>query len=176
MTQPIGVELVRAKPILMTFYDRLQDYPYTSTFYIRHETSDDDAHRLIAAVKTLSQAILGNYKIGYRPFIMPDFHDKIKHVPLTAMGTLKWRISYHNSFYHSRSHTIPAYKLEHCRGFARPGLGKAGDDPDLDHADWKAFLAVFKEICVSSEGDATFQNIRIAVSKSNWPPPGAKRR
>jgi len=176
MMDTIGIERVQAKPITLTFYDWLRTYPYTSSFYVRDETSDEDCHRLIRTVQTLSDCILGKYKIGYRPFIVRDLDEQFKAMKPAPKGTFKWRISYLNSFGLTRAHTIPAYKIEHKMGGHHPGLKKASDNPYLDHPDWKQFLAVWREVGVSSEGEPIPGDVQIKTSKSNWPPPGAKKR
>ncbi|MFN8530861.1 MAG: hypothetical protein U0670_19835 [Anaerolineae bacterium] len=170
----IGFERVQAKPIIMTFYDWLRTYPYTSTFYVRAEATDDDCHRLIRAIQVMSACILGQYKIGYRPFLVRDLDEQFKAMQPAPMGTFKWRISYMTSL-GSRAHTIPAYKIEHSMS-GYPGLRKANNYPNLEHPDWKHFLTVWREVGVSSEGEAIPTDVQVKASKSNWPPPGAKKR
>jgi len=175
MSDAIGLERVHAKPITMTFYDWLKTYPYTSTFYVRDEATDEDCHRLIRAVQVLSACVLGQYKIGYRPFIVHDFEEQYKAMKPATMGTFKWRISYMTST-GTRSHTIPAYKYEHTLSPVVPHLKKSNQYPNLEHEDWKQLIAVLQAVGVSSEGQAIPKQIEVKVSKSNWPPPGAKKR
>lgn len=176
MTQSIGFELKRALPITMTYYDWLLTYPYTSTFYVRDGTSDEDCNELIQAVRALSACVLGKYKIGHRSFVVTTFDEDKKAVSPYAMGTRKWQIQYHNSLGLSRSHTIPGSKVEHSRGGTQAGLKKAARDPNLNHEDWKHFLSVFKRVCVNPEGEAIPPLINVKPSNSNWPPKGAKKR
>lgn len=176
MTDKVGHEIPRAMPITMTFYDSLVTYPYTSTFYVPESTPDDDVNRLITAVRALSGCALGKYKIGYRPFIMPEFDEAIKQVQPQVYGTFKWTIKYVNAMGLSRSHSIPGTQLHHRMGWLRPGMKKAGDNPNLDHEDWKTFLAVFNELCVSSMGEKEKYRLEVKMSKANWPPSGWKKR
>jgi hypothetical protein len=85
MSEPVGVERARAKPLVLTFYDYLREYPYTSTFYVRKDVSDDECHQFIAAAQTRSSCALGMYKIGYRQFAVKDFYDRLNALPPGAV-------------------------------------------------------------------------------------------
>ena len=176
MTDSVGFELPRAMPIVLTFYDWLVTYPYTSTFYVPDSTPDEACHRLICVVSKLSLCVLGQYKIGFRQFTMPDFNEAIKTLSPVSMGTVKWRIQYHNSFGLVRSHMIPGFNFDHSLGASHPGMGKTGKAPNLNHEEWQQFLIVFREICVSKEGEVIPEWIEVTVSSSKWPPPGWKKR
>lgn len=176
MTESVGREIRRAMPITMTFYDWLGDYPYTSTFYVKHDTPDEDANRLIASIQTMSQCVLGKYKIGYRPFIILEASRQLEKITPEAQGTQKWRISYRVENFLVRSHTIPGFKLEHTMALVGARAGKNSRYPNLDHPDWKAFLAVFREVAVTESGKPIPNDIEVKPSFSNWPPKGAKKR
>ena len=97
MIEPIGKPLPRAKPIHLTFFDQLLDWPYRSTFYVREVTSDEDCHRLIEAICAVSVCALGQYTIGYKDYLVPDYREKLKGPNRGyIMGTFKWLISFHD--------------------------------------------------------------------------------
>lgn len=182
-TTQLGHKLPRAKPILLTFYDRLQDYPYT-TFYVREETTQEQSEALIKAVSDLSICILGKYKIGYQDFIVPDYRDKLKSITPYAMGTFKWLIKFYVTTYFgdlmARSVTIPGRDIDTSMSVTHKtnyGLrGDAGKRPDPKHPKWITFVQIFTAICVSKEGMTMNNHIDLDVTSSNWPPKGAKKR
>jgi hypothetical protein len=156
--------------MVLTFYDWLREYPYSSTFYVRKGASDDECHKFIAAAQAMSTCALGKYKIGYRQFVVRDLQDRLNALSPYAMGTLKWQVRYRiNSYGSTHSHTIPGYKREHTLGRLHCGLKKAADHPYLDHQDWKHFLAVFRAICVSAEGNPIPHELEIKVSSQTGP-------
>jgi hypothetical protein len=174
MTEPIGRRLPRAQPITMTFYDWLLTYPYSTTFYVRADTTDEDCHRLIEAVRALSACTLGQYKIGYQQYVVPDYH-KAELKP-NVMGTFKWLITYHDKNGSARRHTIPGRSVALALGAKQSGMGKTGKKPDPNHPLWKAFLAVFAELCVTKEGEPITGYIELGYTDSNWPPKGWEKR
>lgn len=176
MSSSLGHELVRAKPLTLTFYDWLKEYPYTSTFYIREETADEDCHRFIHAVEVMSSCVLGKYKLGYRQFVVPDYRDRLKDISPHVLGTFKWRISYLISNGLTRSHTIPGYKISHSMAAVNNSIKGGKNKANIEHEDWKNFVAVFHEVCVSSEGESIPSWVDIEASKSNWPPPAWKKK
>ncbi len=176
----LGHKLPRAKPITLTFYDRLQDYPYTTTFYVREETPQEQSEALVRVVSDLSICILGKYKIGYKDFIVPDYRDKLKLIAPNAMGTFKWLIKFHVTTYFgdlmARSVTIPGRDYETSIG-ANYGLkGSAAKRPDPKHPKWINFVDLFTAICVSKEGMTINNHVDLDITSSNWPPKGAKKR
>jgi hypothetical protein len=180
----LGHKLPRAKPIMLTFYDRLQDYPYTTTFYVREETSQEQSESLIKAVSDLSICILGKYKIGYQDFIVPDYRDKLKRITPYAMGTFKWLIKFYVTTYFgdlmARSVTIPGRDIDTSIGVTHGvnyGLkGNAAKRPDPKHPKWITFVQIFTAICVSKEGMIMNNYVDLDITSSNWPPKGAKKR
>lgn len=176
----LGHKVPRAKPILLTFYDRLQDYPYTTTFYVREETSNEQAEKLIKAITDISACVLGKYKIGYQEFLVPDFRDKVKFIKPDALGTFKWAIKYYARTYFgdqlARSVTIPGRNHDTSLLTTRNVPKKAGKRPDPNHPLWINLTEIFLSICVSKEGMAIDKYIELDYTDSNWPPKGAKKR
>jgi hypothetical protein len=82
-----GRKLPRAKPVVMTFYDSLLDYPYTTTFYIREDATLQQIQELVRCVDALSDCVLGKYKIGYEEYIVSDFRERIAKIDVHVMGT-----------------------------------------------------------------------------------------
>jgi len=177
---PLGHKLPRAKPITLTFYDWLKDYPYTTTFYAREETTLQQSNALIKAITDVSQCVLGKYKIGYEEYIVPDYRDRLTIITPQVLGTFKWNVKYyavtHFGDLMPRSVTIPGRDYETSIG-ANHGLkGKAAKRPDPKHPKWISFVDIFTAICVSKEGMPINNHIDLDVTSSNWPPKGAKKR
>ncbi|MBN1200527.1 MAG: hypothetical protein JXJ20_01605 [Anaerolineae bacterium] len=166
MSDSPGKELPRAMPITMTFYDMLKTHPYTCTFYVPDNTTDEECEKLIRAVEALSMCVLGKYKIGHKQFIVPGYQDK--SISNNALGTRKSRISYYTPNGAVRSHTIPGCNAEHAI--------RGEKTPNPNHPAWQAFLAVFRDLCVSKEGEPIEGPIDLSRSDSNWPPKSAKKR
>jgi hypothetical protein len=166
MSENLGKPLPRAKPITMTFYDSLQIQPYTSTFYVREDTSEEECQKLIRAVEALSMCVLGKYKIGYQEYVIPDYQRNFATMSAWAIGTAKWQISYHTTRGSVRRHTIPGRNPEH-------GPHKI---PDPNHPLWVEFLEIFRNVCVSKEGESISGPIELGRTGSNWPPKSAKQR
>jgi hypothetical protein len=171
----LGHELRRAKPVMLTFYDYLKTYPYTVTFYIRDDATDQQCQALIQAICDLSNCILGKYKIGYHEFVIPDYRDRLKEITAYVMGTQKWVVQYHTPNWHHRLHSIPGRNLEASLG-ARLGSGKWAKKPDLENPRWQNFLGLFKALCVSKDGDTIHGEIELDYSNGNWPPKGWKKK
>lgn len=108
----LGRQLPRAKPVTLTFYDSLLDYPYTTTFYVREDASLEQVQELIRCVDALSSCVLGKYKIGYDEYIVPDFRERVAEIDANVMGTFRWRIVYMTENSITRSHTIPGRNIE----------------------------------------------------------------
>ncbi len=107
MSDAIGKQLRRAKPITLTFYDTLRTHPYTATFYVREDTTEEDCHKLIRTVDALSMCVLGKYKIGFEQYVVPEYHKGFESISPYAHGTFKWQIAYHTPNGSVRKHTIP---------------------------------------------------------------------
>jgi hypothetical protein len=187
MTEPIGRHLPRAKPIHLTFYDRLIDWPYSTTFYVREDTSEEDCHRLIEAVRAVSACELGEYKIGYQKYVVPDYREKLKsRTPGAVMGTFKWLITFHTENGRLHKTTIPgrndelsingvrAKRARETGGHYQP-IRDAGKDPDREHPLWQQFLKVFTELCVTQEGESISGHVELGRTGSDWPPKGWKK-
>ncbi len=172
----IGRKLPRARPVILTFYDSLKDYPYTSTFSVRDDATNEQIQHLINCVCALSDCVLGQYKIGYAVYVIPDLEDKVKALKSSVMGTFKWRITYRTPHGMSRSHTIPGLNRETSLRMTKNIMKSPGKDPDLSHPKWRAFLEIFRAICVTKGGEAIHEPIMCSYSGGNWPPKGAKRR
>jgi hypothetical protein len=178
MDSSLGHQLPRAKPVTLTFYDWLKDYPYTTTFYVRDEATTEQIQALITSVAELSQCILGKYKVGHEQYVIPDYLERLKSVSPYAMGTYKWLISYSTPSGMARSHSIPGLNREYSLSAKYGGgLKKRADMPYEDHPKWQAFLTIFKTICVTKEGETISPSgVQLSYTKSNWPPKGAKKR
>jgi hypothetical protein len=174
----IGKPLPRnAKPVILTFYDWLRTYPYTAKFYIQEDASEETANELIQVVCSVSECVLGKYTLGYKPFIVPDFNQRLDQMTHTVMGTFKWAIKYRpDTHLGLRTHTIPGMNRDLSIGARIPGLKKRANVPDEEHPLWIKFLEVFKRVCVSEEGYPIPGNdIVLDDTLSKWPPSGAKK-
>ena len=169
MSEPVGKQLPRAKPVTLTFYDTLQTQPYTTTFYVRDETPDEVCHRLIEAVASLSMCVLGKYQIGHHKYVVPEYQKGFETISgSVVMGTFKWQISYHTPNGSVRRHTIPGRNPEH---------GIRGEKtPNPNHPLWQEFLDIFRASCVSKEGEPIQGPLELGYTSSNWPPKSAKKR
>lgn len=177
MTEPIGKQLPRAKPITLTFYDTLLDWPYRTIFYVRADASEEDCHRLIDAICAVSDCELGQYSIGYQKYVVPDYREKLKNrMPGSVMGTFKWQITFHTEDGRPRKHTIPGRNRDYSIGMRIPGLKKSGKNPDPEHPRWNHFVEVFRELCVTKEGGPVGGHIELGRTGSDWPPKGWKKR
>jgi hypothetical protein len=174
--QILGNKLNRAKPVALTFYDSLETYPYSTTFYVHDNTLNEQCEKLIQAISDLSSCVLGKYNIGYEQFVVQNYHEKLAKLTPSTFGTEKWVIKYHIRNWTARSHTIPGRNKETSYGAMRPGMGKFGKMPDPNHAKWQAFLQIFQAICVSKEAEMIQGQIELDYSSANWPPKGAKKR
>lgn len=174
-----GVKLPRGKPVVLTFYDRLQDHPYTSTFHVRDEVSLDQINALIKVVRDLSTCVLGRYKIGHDQYAIPDYTENLKTIWPYCLGTEKWLIQYRVEYGSARSVTIPGRKRELTlagHSASGQGLKKRAHLPYVQHPTWQEFLKIFKTICCSSDGQAVLEPIKLDYSTDNWPPKGWKKR
>jgi len=161
----------------MTFYDALQTYPYTTTFYVRDDATLEQIHELIRCVDDLSDCVLGKYKIGHDEYVVPGYRDLLASVhSKMVMGTFKWRIIYSTEDFTKRSHTIPGRNRETSLAVTKRVPKRAGKMPDLEHPKWQAFLEIFSSICVTKESEAIQEYIEGNISGANWPPKGAKKR
>jgi hypothetical protein len=168
MSEEVGRQLPRARPVVMTFYDILLTQPYTAKFYIQNDATEEDCQRLIKAVDALSQCVLGKYKIGHQEYVVPDYPKKLENISPYAMGTFKWQISYHTRNESSRRHTIPGHNPEYSVLH-----GKA---PNPNHPLWIEFLELFREMCVSKEGEPIESPVDLGYTTSRFPPKSAKKR
>jgi hypothetical protein len=158
-----------AKPIIMTFYDYLKYYPYTTKFYVREDTSETESLEIINAVCGVTECVLGKYTIGYKPYIFPNFREHIEQIRPVVMGTFKWTIKYRlDGTYQLRTHTIPGRHFELTLPHSK--------QPNPQHPLWTKFLDTFKRVCVSEEGNPIPQYVQLGITASNWPPKGAKKR
>lgn len=99
--------------------------------------------------------VLGKYKIGYETYIVPDYLERTTTLSPYVMGTRKWRISYKIVSGRALSHTIPGLHRDYAyAGKYGGGLKDRADLPYMEHPKWQAFLAIFKAICISKEGEA----------------------
>ena len=175
--QPLGRELPRAKPVVLTFYDMLRDVPSTTTFYVSEDTSQEQIEALIQAVEALSECVLGKYNIGHREFIVPDYFKRFEAEKITAITGQKSVIKYRTENGASHSHSIPG-RNPHMSINAKLSspIGARGKKPDPDHPKWQAFLKIFREICVSKEGEKILEPINLDYSNQNWPPKSYRKR
>jgi hypothetical protein len=178
MTEIQGRQIPRAKPIHLTFYDRLKEHPYRTTLYVRDDITHEDAHRLIQAVCDVSVCVLAQYTIGYEKFFVPDYRQKLDELASpNMMGTPKWKITYHSQkSLAARSVTIPGRSVELSLGYRIRGLKKQSKLPDTSLPVWQNLIKVFRELCVTEEGDPIADHIELGFVLGNWPPKGWKNR
>ncbi len=172
-----AVKLPRAKPVILSFYDWLKVYPYTSTFYMRDEASIEQINALIKVVRGLSNCVLGSYRIGHEQYTIPDYVEQLKTLTPEVMGTRKWVIGYRVEYGSARSVTIPGRKHEYTlAGRYGGGLKGRSDLPDAENPVWQEFWGLFKVICCSSEGQPVLDLVKLDYSNDKWPPKGWKKR
>jgi hypothetical protein len=173
----LGRKLPRAKPVTLTFYDLLKDYPYITTFYVREEEPRARIEKLIEAIRAVSNCVLGTYKIGYEEFTISGYREKLHDLPLNTMGSFKWVIKYRTKRGAARSFTIPG-RDERLSVNADRGspIGKAGKRPDVDLPQWQTLAGLVKQLCVSKEGEEIMDWVDLDYRNEKWPPKGAKRR
>lgn len=171
-----GQQLPRAKPIHLTFYDMLKELPYRTTLYVREDTSHEDAHRLIQAVCDVSICVLGQYRIGYDQFVVPDYRQKLDELKGEIMGTLKWKITYYTQSFSPRYVSIPGRSRELTLGARTPGLKQRAKLPDESLPVWQNLIKVFRELCVTKEGDPIADQIELGFIPGEWPPKGWKKK
>ncbi len=179
MTEIQGKQIPRAKPIHLTFYDELKDYPYRTTLYVREDITHEDAHRLIQAVCDVSVCVLGQYTIGYEKFVVPDYRQKLDELAskkIMVMGTPKWKVTYYNRQNLGAAHSvaIPGRSYELSLGGRIAGLKKQSKLPDTSLPVWQNLIKVFRELCVTKEGDPIADHIELGFVLGKWPPKGHK--
>ena len=175
--QSLGRQRPRAKPVILTFRDSHgESYAFTSTFYVREDATLEQIEQLIRAVCDLSLCILSEYKIGYEQFWIPDYRERLKQIRPEAFGVQKWRIKYYDSNHRARSHTIPGRNQETSLVVTKNIMRGPGMNPDLSHPKWQVFLEIFREICVTKEGNPIGEPIEGMFSSGKWPPKGRRRR
>ncbi|MBN1122712.1 MAG: hypothetical protein JXJ17_16665 [Anaerolineae bacterium] len=172
----LGRELPRAIPVQLTFYDRLKDVPFTTTFYVRDDATQEQIEALIKAVDDVSLCVLGEYKIGHRVFVVPDYRDELDRLSPYSIGGQKWVIKYRTVKGSARSISIPGRDMMLSQSEARKKSGKPGHKPDPNHEKWQRVLAAFKAICVSKEGEALVDEVLLDYRNESWPPKSARRR
>jgi hypothetical protein len=176
MTKIQSRQLPRAKPVQLTFFDQLKDYPYRTTLYVREDTTNDDVHRLIQAVCDVSNCVLGEYKIGYEKYIVTDYRRKLDELATPyMMGTPKWKITYYDRKTHAaRRVTIPGRSVKLSLGGKIPGLKNQSKLPDTSLPVWQNLIKVFTELCVTKEGNPIANHVELGFVLGNWPPKGRK--
>jgi hypothetical protein len=177
MDTSLGRELPRAKPVTLTFYDMLGDVPFTTTFYVHEEETDERIEALVKAIRDVSLCVLGEYKIGHRAFTMPDYRIRLKEIPKSTLGGHKWVVKYRIKPGSLRSMSIPGRDDSLAINSTRSIMGKAGKAPNPDHPKWQALVALFKQICISKEGVEVMEDlVELDYRNEAWPPKGAKKR
>lgn len=171
-----GRQLPRAKPVMLTFYDRLKDYPFTTTFYVREEEPEGTVNNMIDAVRSVSRCVLGSYKIGFHEFMIPDYRDRLASIENTVLGFQKWVVKYRTIHHRHRSFSIPGWNADLSIGATHPGIGKQGKKPDPKHPMWQSLVQAFKPIAVDRTGEAILDWVELDYRFEAWPPKGAKRR
>lgn len=175
--EPLGRELPRAKPVTLTFYDRLWDVPFTTTFYVREDAQNAQIEALIEAIRAVTLCVLGKYKIGYQEYMIPGYREQLKSIPPHAAGWQRWVVKYRTEHGSARSFSIPGrddtLSINAQRGYS---IGKKGKAPDPKLPVWQRLGALFKEICVSKEGEALKDWVELGYRNEAWPPKGARRR
>lgn len=174
--QQSELKVYPVKPVSMTFYDSLKDYPYRTTFYVREDAPDEKVLELIRCVSDLTSCVLVEYKIGYKKTVVPDYHEKLKDLSPGVMGTFKWRIKYRNPLAMNRSHTIPGRNRETSLSWTKRIFKRRGKMPDMDHPKWQALLKIMREICITKESWEITGPIEVDITGSDWPPKGAKKK
>lgn len=167
----LGRELPRAKPVTLTFYDMLGDIPSTTTFYVREEEADKKIEALIKAICDVSLCVLGQYKIGHRDFMVPDYRDRLKKMSPGVISGQKWVVKYRTERGSARSFSVPGRDstLDINARYSSP-IGKSGKAPDPEHPKWQTLVALFKQIGVSKEGDKLSEWVQLDYRNEKWPP------
>lgn len=171
-----GRKLPRAKPVTLTFYDRLLDYPFRTTVYLRDHESDESIRSLIEIIHAVSLCVLGSYKIGYQEYLIPDYQQQLKSISPFVMGSHKWVVKYRTTSGSARSFAIPGRDESLSLNASRSPMGKQGKRPDPNNPKWQALVKVFKQTCVSKEGENLMHWVGLDYRNEVWPPKGAKRR
>ncbi len=174
--EPLGCELPRAVSVQLTFYDRLKDVPFTTTFYVRDDATQDQIEALIKAIDDVSLCVLGEYKIGHRVFVVPDYRDQLDSLSPYCIGGQKWVIKYRTAKGQARSIGIPGRDMSLSQGVTRNKPGKPGHKPDPNHEKWQRVLTAFKAICVSKEGEALINEVLLDYRNESWPPKSKRWR
>jgi hypothetical protein len=173
----LGRKLPRAKPVTLTFYDLLKDYPFTTTFYVREEEAQAQIEALIGAIRAVSTCVLGKYKIGYQEYTIPSYREKLNKISVNTMGGSKWVVKYRTKRGSTRSFTIPGRDIRLSINANRgTPIVKAGKRPDADLPQWETLIELVKRICVSKEGEEIMDWVGLDYRNEKWPPKGAKRR
>lgn len=173
----LGREISNGKPIVMTFYDTLQDVPFTSTFYVRDDEPDHRSEDLIKAVQEVSLCVLGKYRIGFQEFVVADARNKLAEITPYAIGGQKWVIKRRLADERLRSFTIPGRDVTLSIGAQRGGgRGKKGHRPDSKLPEWEYLVTLFREMCVSKEGDELVGEVLLDYKNEAWHPKGYARR
>jgi len=160
------IQLPRAKPIILTFYDRIE-YPYSSTFYVTYTTPNELIEEFIDSVEALSTCVLGKYKIGYEEYVVSDYLDKLKNIAPHSIGSFKWRIIAYTADNTPASFSIPGRNQE---------LTSRNKSAQIDHPAWQTFLTRFRQLCLTKTGEALQEHVHVKISNGKWPPKGFKQR